>query len=259
MFSPPGEARRSVGSVQERIRPGIPDETSSWRWGEPAPPPHLHFIFIFTFKTRREDPVFSKQAKWLIWGYNLVIMCHFWDCSVGNSHLKAFFTSSLDGTAGSSMVYADSRASAFWFFFCFFSVRHIALRLRVSVSSVRSFNTAAQCRFSAHAASQWATDTDLPVKSSHCSGVLYPSVLVLWFPVTPRKTTSAGVCYVFRGIVQAVRLAPRKNPAANLNVPYTTRVTFRKSPKSWHHQTSVCDRAGESRAAPCYLTSHGIP
>lgn len=119
MFSPPGEARRSVGSVQERIRPGIPDETSSWRWGEPAPPPHLHFIFIFTFKTRREDPVFSKQAKWLIWGYNLVIMCHFWDCSVGNSHLKAFFTSSLDGTAGSSMVYADSRASAFCFFFFF--------------------------------------------------------------------------------------------------------------------------------------------
>lgn len=29
--APPGEAGRSVGSVQERIRPGIPDETSSWR------------------------------------------------------------------------------------------------------------------------------------------------------------------------------------------------------------------------------------
>lgn len=41
-----GEARCSVGSVQERLRPGISDEATAWRRGEPRTPSRFIFIFI---------------------------------------------------------------------------------------------------------------------------------------------------------------------------------------------------------------------
>lgn len=249
--APPGEAGRSVGSVQERIRPGIPDETSSWRWGEPAPPLHLHFIFIFTLKTRKENPVFSKQAKWLIQRYNLVITCNFWDCSVGNSHLKAFYEQLgwhrrfQRGLCGQSSI--------------------CILFFLLSVTSLQDH----ACRWAACTASTQQLSADFP-HTQRVNELLIPpspSKLPLFrstvpfcarplIPCDPQKTTSAVSVATFKG---SLRLFSWLLVKMLLRIWTCRTLHWSPSKKSWHHRISVCLTEQERAEQPRYLTLHGVP